>query len=211
MTTTTDPSRRDRWAQLRFSIIGPLFAAPPPPGELHARLAELAAKTWRHPVTGEEVRFGLSTLERWYYRARQAPDPVGALKNRPGRHHGSFPSLPVAIRDQLVDQYREHPGWTVQLHYDNLLSRNRDTGLAIPSYPTIRRFLRARGLVRTARPKRQTEGALAARERLERMEVRSYEVEYVHGLWHLDFHHGSRPILTRTGEWAKPFLLGILF
>lgn len=210
MTTTTAPSRRDRWAQLRFSIIGPLFAAPPPPGELHARLADLAAKTWRHPVTGEDLQFGLSTLERWYYRARQASDPVGVLKNRPGSHHGSFPSLPVEIRDQLVDQYREHPGWTIQLHYDNLLSRNRDTGLPIPSYPTICRFLRARGLVRTAKPKRQTEGAQAARERLEQLEVRSYEVEYVHGLWHLDFHHGSRAVLTRTGEWAKPILLGIL-
>ena len=30
------------------------------------------------------------------------------------------------------------------------------------------------------------------------------------GLWHLDFHHGSRPVLLKSGEWAKPILLGIL-
>lgn len=205
-----DPTRRDRWAQLRFSIIGPLFAAPPEPGELQAQLAELAARTWRHPITGEAIQFGLSTIERWYYRARQANDPMEVLKNRPGSHYGTFPSLPVEIRDQLVDQYREHPGWTMKLHHDNLVSRNRDTGLEVPSYPTIRRFLRARGMVRTAKPKRQTAGAIAARERLERLEVRSYEVEYVHGLWHLDFHHGSRQLLRRSGEWVKPILLGIL-
>ena len=41
-------------------------------------------------------------------------------------------------------------------------------------------------------------------------ETRSYEVEHVHGLWHLDFHEGSRAILTAQGEWKKPQLLGVL-
>lgn len=205
-----DPTQRDRWAQLRFAIIGPLFAAPPPPGELIARLAELAGRTWTHPMTGEPVQFGLSTIQRWYYRARQANDPMGVLKNRPGSHYGTFPSLPFEIREQLLEQYREHPGWTMKLHHDNLVSLNRDLGLEVPSYPTIRRFLRARGLFRTARPKRQSEGAIAAQDRLERLEVRSYEVEHVQALWHLDFHHCSRQVLRRSGEWVKPMLLGIL-
>ena len=33
----------DRWARLRFAIIGPLLAAPPQPGELHKALERLAA------------------------------------------------------------------------------------------------------------------------------------------------------------------------
>ena len=29
-------------------------------------------------------------------------------------------------------------------------------------------------------------------------------------LWHLDFHHGGRRVLTRAGTWAKPMLLGVI-
>jgi hypothetical protein len=88
-----DPNQRDRWARLRFVIIGPLLAAPPPAGELHNALALLAAKTWRHPTTGLDTTFGLSSLERWYYAARKAADPVATLKNRLRGGVGRFPSL----------------------------------------------------------------------------------------------------------------------
>ena len=47
-------------------------------------------------------------------------------------------------------------------------------------------------------------------ERLETREVRSFEVDHVHTLWHLDFHHGSCRILGRDGQWRKPLLLAIL-
>jgi hypothetical protein len=40
--------------------------------------------------------------------------------------------------------------------------------------------------------------------------VRSYESEYVNGLWHLDFHHGSLRVLLSDGRWVYPILLGIL-
>jgi putative transposase len=40
--------------------------------------------------------------------------------------------------------------------------------------------------------------------------VRSYESEYVNGLWHLDFHEGSSKIVTPKGELVKPRLLGIM-
>jgi putative transposase len=33
VTDRGDPVDRDRWARLRFAIIGPLLAAPPPPRE----------------------------------------------------------------------------------------------------------------------------------------------------------------------------------
>jgi putative transposase len=54
------------WARFRFSVIGHLLAAPPAKGLLRLELDQLAAREWRHPITGAVVRFGLSTIERWY-------------------------------------------------------------------------------------------------------------------------------------------------
>ena len=210
MNTLTDPLKRDRMARLRFSIIGPLLAAPPASRELHAELIRLAAKTWRHPISGIDVAFGVSTLQRWYYAARRANDPVAALKDRLRGDIGRFPSITPLVIEMLTTQYREHPGWTMQLHFDNLCVALKVSGIAIPSYPTIRRYLKAQGMFRQAQPKRATAGALAARDRLERLEVRSFEVDHVCALWHLDFHHGSRRVLTRQGEWVKPMLLGVI-
>lgn len=210
MKSTIDPPKRDRWARLRFSIIGSLLAAPPPPGELRAALQALAAKSWRHPKSGLEVCFGISTLERWYYAARRAADPVAALKDRVRGNAGCFPSMTPPVIDTLTAQYREHPGWTAQLHFDNLCIALKGGESPLPSYPTIRRYLKAQGMFRQSRPKRATAGALAARDRLERLEVRSFEVDHVNALWHLDFHHGSRRVLTRTGTWETPMLLGVI-
>jgi len=198
---------RDRWARLRFSIIGPLLAAPPDPGQLRAALIELSRKTWRDPQ-GLDIRFGVSTLERWYYAARRAEDPVAILRQRVRADIGQFPSMTAAVIEALTTQYREHSGWSVQLHYDNLRVALPD--VVLPSYPTIRRFLKARGMFRQARPKRATDGAIAARDRLERLEVRSFEVDHVGALWHLDFHHASRAVLTRAGVWVKPLLFGVI-
>ena len=215
MKTISLSPERDRWARLRFLVIGPLMAAPPESRQLGAAFLALAAKTWRHPVSGLDLRFGASTLERWYYRARRAADPVAALKNELRGDEGGFPSLtPVAIA-ALTLQYREHPGWTAQLHLDNLrvackASQADGTSMPVASYSTVRRYLRAQGMHRQARPQRATEGAIAARDRLEQLEVRSFEVEHVAALWHLDFHHASRKVLTRAGTWVKPMLLGVI-
>jgi hypothetical protein len=65
---------RDRWARLRFSIIGPLLAAPPAQGELRGALLALSAKTWRHPSSELPISFAASTIERWYYAARAVTD-----------------------------------------------------------------------------------------------------------------------------------------
>ena len=52
-------------------------------GELKAAIEALAERTWRHPTTGEPVRFGFSTIERWYYRAlKERSDPVGRLRRK---------------------------------------------------------------------------------------------------------------------------------
>ena len=210
MSSEDDLPTRDRWARLRFAIIGPLLAAPPAAGELHDALNALAAKTWRHPFTGLDIRFAVSTIERWLYAARKAADPVRALRNQVRRDIGRFPSLSAEAVAALSAQYRAHPGWTAQLHHDNLRVTLSAAHLKCPSYPSIRRYLKAEGLLRRRPPKRNTDGAVAAREHLEQREVRSYEVEHVLQLLHLDFHHGSRKVLTRSGSYVKPLLVGFI-
>lgn len=79
MSDETSTPARVRWARLRFQIIGQLLATPPESGELAARIAELAEKSWRHPSTEEAMRFSAKAIERWFYIARKAQDPIRAL------------------------------------------------------------------------------------------------------------------------------------
>jgi putative transposase len=200
--------------RLRFSVIGQLLVAPPAKGALRAALEQLAAREWRHPSTGVPVRFGVSTLERWYYRARnERQDPVGVLRRKRRHDAGEQTSMTKPLREALLAQYAAHKSWSAQLHHDNLvaLAQTQAELRPVPSYPTVRRFLAANGLAkRHPMTTRQTEGALAAAYRLEAREVRSYEADYVNGLWHWDCHHGSRKVLTPRGEWRTPILFGVL-
>ena len=93
MKKSFDPPKRDRWARLRFSVIAPSMASPPEPGRLRDALLILAAKTWRHPDSGLDVRFGVSALERWYCAARRSDDPLVALRDRLRGDEGRFPSM----------------------------------------------------------------------------------------------------------------------
>lgn len=205
---------RERWARFRFAVIGPLLARPPGEGRLKEELRRLAEKSWRHPIDDHPVRFGRSTLERWYYHARAAQsDPIGALLRRTRRDAGAHPSLSEAFRQALEKQYRAHRSWTVQLHLDNLAVEVADKPALgpLPSYSSVLRYMRARGLDRQRRVHtRHTEGALEAMRRREELEIRSFEATHVHALWHLDFHHCSRRVLTARAESVRPKLLGIL-
>ncbi len=201
------------WARFRFSVVGSLLSAPPARGELKTAIRALAAKTWTHPVSGREVRFATVTIERWYYRARrERDDPVGVLRRAVRKDCGKV-SLAPALAEHLFRQYREHKHWTYKLHYDNLAAvAKADPSLgSLRSYSTVRRYMKAHGLVRKGRevPKGRPGEALAAHRRQTR-EIRSYEAEYVGSLWHLDFHHGSLKVPTRGGQWQRPLVLGIL-
>lgn len=207
-------SNHGKWARFRFSVVGPLLAAPPARGELRPELERLATKTWRHPISGAPVVFAVSTIERWYYQARRASDPVGALRRRVRKDAGQQRALSQALRSALRAQHAAYRSWSYQLHYDNLRAlAEGDPPLGeVPSYSTVLRYMKGAGLLRERRrrKRRETAGTRAAAERFERRETRSYEAEYVGGLWHLDFHEGSRPVLTRRGEWVKPWLFGCL-
>jgi transposase InsO family protein len=204
----------ERWAQFRFSVIGQLLAAPPAKGELVSAIAALAERIWHHPTTGEPTRFGFSTIERWYYRAlNERSDPVGSLRRKLRADAGQQPAMSAAVRQAILAQYSAHKSWSIRLHHDNLVALadgNPDLG-PVPSYATLRRFLKANGWVKRRRlTSRRTAGAERAEARLLDREVRSYEAEYVGGLWHWDGHEGSRKVLTPRGELVKPILLGVL-
>jgi putative transposase len=204
----------DRWAQLRFSVIGQLLADPPATGTLQSEIDKLARREWRHPATGEPVRFGSSTIQRWYYKAlRERQDPVGVLRRKPRQDAGRQASMTTALRQALRTQYAAHPSWSAQLHHDNLVAAaaSRPELGAVPSYSTIRRYLRAQGLEKRRRATaRRTAGALAAEAKLAGREVRGYEAEHVGSLVHWDCHFGSRKVLTPRGEWQTPVLFGVL-
>jgi putative transposase len=206
-------SARLRWARFRFSVIGSLLSDPPEHSLLQHRLEALAAKSWRHPTTGESVRMGVSTIERWYYTATSHPqDPVDALARKLPCHAGSFPSLNDVTRQVIRAQYRQHPRWSYKLHHDNLkaLCEHQPELRPLPSYPSLCRFMKASAMVKQKRRQRHNKPGSQNHGEFEQREVRSYEAEYVNGLWHLDFHEGSRRVLRPDGQRVSAFLLGVL-
>lgn len=215
MSNSSEPCGcHEQWARFRFSVVGPLLAAPPSRGELQEQLQSLAAKSWRHPISGDWVQFGLSTIERWFYTARnEKKDPVRALRRKIRSDQGLHPTLGPQVREMLLTQYRQHPSWSYQLHADNvaaLLDKQPALGPA-PSYGSLLRYMKDHGLFKRARRGPvHSKTAQATQHRVESREIRSYESEYVHGLWHLDFHHGSARVLLDNGQWIYPLLLGIM-
>lgn len=199
-----DPSTRERWARFRFAVIGPLLACPPRYGQLRPALQELSRRTFVHPVSGQPTRFALSTLERWYYTALRHDDPVGELERKVRKDAGHKRRVTPALAQAIRKQYAEHPRWSYQLHYDNLLALSEmDPSLPVPSYPTVRRYMKSQGLLRQ---RRKPDHRIQHGPR----EVRSYELPYAHALWHYDFHQGSRNVLRAEGRYETPRLLAIL-
>jgi transposase InsO family protein len=213
MIPKSDRANAAAWARFRFSVVGSLLSSPPAHGDLQTALQTLASKTWTHPATGREVQFAMGTIERWYYTARgERDDPVRVLERAVRKDRGKV-TLAAALTQELVRQYRDHPHWTYQLHYDNLAAVVKADPAKGPlrSYSTVRRYMQTHGLVRKSRPaSKGRPGEERAVQRREEREIRSYEAEYVGSLWHLDFHHGSLKVLTSRGQWARPIVLGIL-
>jgi len=217
MSDQNERSKHQLWAEFRFGVVGGLLSAPAGGGELADRFRELARKEWRHPITGEKAVFGVSTIERWYYEAKnKKSDPVGALRRKLRSDSGTTRHMSQEIKSWLMNNHRKSPGWSYQLHVDNLkawLEEHPECGMA-PSYASVLRYMKTMGWLRRKvahRPLRPLRpGQVVADDRLRNQEVRSFEVEYVGGLWHLDFHKASRPCLTGNGELKTPLALCIL-
>jgi putative transposase len=204
------PSHAQRMDHFRLSVIGPLLAAPPQPRQLRERLLALAATPYTHPVTGVPLYVSFSTLERWFYAVRRADDPIGKLRKRVRCDYKTHRVVPEKIQALITVQAALHKDWTLQLLYDNvaiLAVQQADVG-RVPSYPTFVRFMRGQGWRRQRRPRRAAQAEALAHHATR--EIRSFEVEYVHALWHLDYHTGSLRIATPSGTMIAPLLLCIL-
>ena len=198
------------WAHLRFSIVGPLLARPPDKGDLAKELEELASRRYPHPGgEGEWLRFGVSTIERWYYQALGTDDPVKALSRKIRSDAGRERAIDTEISKILHHQYLLYPGWSYKLHADNLAaSLEQKQPSSAPSYSSVRRLMMAKGWLRKSSP--ESKGRQLALDRLENREVRSYEAQYVHQLWHLDFHQCRRRVADSKGAWHTPKALCVL-
>ena len=210
----TDLSQSERIGEFRLKIIGGLLASPPVQGDLKKQLSTLANKPWLHPLSGESLYYSIPTLERWYYQAKKVKqNSMNGLATIRRNDKGQFKSLNQGICEALKKQYDAHDSWSIQLHYDNLLVTIEQDNLtsSVPSYSSILRYMKAHSMTRKSKRKGpNSPGAKKAARRLEQREVRSYEIDYVNGLWHLDFHHGSLKVINSKGEWVKPLLLAIL-
>ena len=202
------------WAQFRFGIIGGLLSAPPDGGELKSRIKILSAQDWVHPISGQKVRFGESTIERWYYQSRgQDKDPVGVLRRKIRSDSGCTLCISQETKSWLQASYMSHRSWSVQLHFEHLeLAAKKDPSLGmLPSYRSVTRYMRQVGNRKQPRARSpMSPGFIKAQARLDAREVRSFEMEYVGGLFHLDFHHCSRQILDSSGTFKTPLLLAII-
>ena len=203
-----DPtSARTRWARFRFGVIAPLLTAPPEAGKLGESIEALAARSWPHPTTGESIRLSAKTIERWFYIARDAPQPFEALARKVPSHAGTHPSVTENVAEVVKTLRRDHPRWSYQLIHDNLVAIGRqrpELGL-LPSYATVCRYMKHHGLDKRRKPRRhEQEPSFVPRER------RSYEVTHVCGLWHCDFHEAKRKVMTSSGAYEEATLFGML-
>jgi transposase InsO family protein len=207
MSHDTITPARVRWARLRFVIIGPLLSAPAEAGSLAPRIEELAARAWRHPSTGDTIRFSAKSIERWYYAARSEQDPIVALERKVPKHAGTHPSVTVEVAETIRMLRKQHPRWSYRLVHDNLVALGRERpelGL-LPGYATVSRFMKHHGLGKHRRPRRhELEPGFVPRER------RLFEVAHVHGLWHCDFHDAKRKVISASGEWVTASLFVVL-
>jgi transposase InsO family protein len=69
--------------------------------------------------------------------------------------------------------------------------------------------MKSQGLIKQRRSSHQKKLSDGSGQ-IEQRETRSYESPYVNALWHLDFHDGSRRVLTDQGQYVKPYLMAIL-
>ena len=69
------------------------------------------------------MQFGRSTIERWFYTARNTPaQPVQALERKLNALAGQHPTISAALAADIQAQHTAHPRWSFKLHHDNLLA-----------------------------------------------------------------------------------------
>ena len=218
MSASNRGSVHERWAHLRFSVVGQLLAAPPAKGELRAeideaRRAQLAASGHAASRCGSPASDHRTVV---LPGAPGAADPVGVLR-RKVRADAGQPAAGVGERPPgAARAVRGAPELdsAAPLTTTCVALAERDTALEpVPSYSSIRRlFIGARAW----RKRRRAEPARHGRRRARRGPPRRARGAQLRGrvrriaLWHWDCHVGSRKVLTARGEWVTPMLFGVL-
>jgi transposase InsO family protein len=177
-------------ALFRAQVIGALTRAELDRGTLAAELRELAARAYRPPGHRATKRYGVSTLERWYYAYRRGG--VAALRPDGRADRGHARELTPAQRALLLDIRREHPDASAALILHTLEVDGRLTKGAV-SASTLARFYRDAKLPRGARP--------AGHTRLR------WQAERPGALWHGDVCHGPS---LRIGQTTRPLRIHAL-
>ncbi|HHH26935.1 MAG TPA: transposase [Polyangiaceae bacterium] len=186
-------SHAERVAIFRAQIIGALTARELERGELQTELERLSRTPFRPPGSDITKRYGVSTLERWYYAFRAR----GIEGLEPGRTRKGFAqSLTQAQRDLILAIAKEHSDTPVSVIVQALRDR-KSLDLVDVSDNTIRRFLASHGL-----------DAAARRQKAKGKARRRWEAEAPGVLWHADVCHG--PSLRIDGRAMPLRIHGIL-
>jgi len=183
----------------RYGIISELFSRPPRPGEMASRLREIANKTYTQPWDKKDVQFSVRTLERWYFLTQKSGKPAEELQPKLRSDRGSTRVISSEQKAWLCSWRTKYVFWSIQLLYDNFTIKFLNQFL--PSYSTVLRFFKMQGFVSTYSFKNK-------KKKLK--EVRTFEVEFVGQLWHMDFHKCSRTIYTEKGEIMHPICMAII-
>ena len=182
----------------RYNIVASLFANPPPTGDLAARLREMSQQIHVQPWNKKQVKISVRTLERWYAQAKSATRPPEALQPKLRKDRQQSRVLLKEHKQWLVEFQQRFPSWSVQLLFDNMCAAIFSD--VQPSYSTVLRYFKAQGLFKHPSRGRHQNAK----------QIRSYEVEFVGQLWHMDFHKGSRMVLTEAGQFEQPICMAIV-
>lgn len=205
------------WAKFRYNIISELLNNNFQRGELKNKILKISKNKWKHPVTGKEIVFGYSTIERWYYRAKATimnPDSSIncqlACKTRSDK--GQFLSLSGIEKNLLKWQLEQHPYWKIQKHYSYFCKNIKlNSGGEIASYSTIRRYLIHIGLYQNQHPSIEDfEKSQDLNQKLRKLLI--VKSVYIHMLSNNSYYDRKKPVarFTRLNAKQKEFIILML-
>lgn len=135
---------KKRWGLFRLEVIEPLLRGSVEKGNVQQRIRELSELEYRHPQHPQRsIRLGLSTIERWYYSARNTADPLATLTGNLRSNAGKPLAFSDALLGVLERQYATLPLATVKELYMRLAKEVADNPHLgkLPSYMTVLRWV----------------------------------------------------------------------
>lgn len=176
MKSLSPRDHREAVALFRAEIVGSLTRRELSRGALCAELDALASVPRRMPGASRTRRFGVSTLERWYYAYKR--DGLTGLMPKLRADRGVARTLTPEQRELVLAVRREHPRASAEIILETLVAEGRIDAQAV-SARVLRRLFREHGLDRVAAP--------AAADPHARLR---WEADHPGALWQVDVCHG---------------------